>query len=246
MLKDKKQEAQKIVEKIYKPEFVLEIMLDLEAETQTKLNQNDSWSLIFSKKYRGRLFLGSMMQIFQQLSGINAIVFYSSKIFEDSTGDKKVANYMTIVSGVLLMVFSFSASIFSKKYGRKTILALGNFGLMFFLIIVGICAIITRDTEDISTAWAVVIIGLIFLYEIVFSLSLGPIVWIYNADFLNSEKALGFCTAVNWACAFIIGLIIPTLISAIKIYSVFFIFAAIAFLGFLYTLACAKETFGLT
>lgn len=57
----------------------------------------------------------------------------------------------------------------------------------------------------------ILIIGLIFTYEIVFSLTAGPLVWVYNADILNSEKALGVATATNWVGGFIIGLVFPVL-----------------------------------
>lgn len=51
-----------------------------------------------------------------------------------------MANLMTIISGIILMVFSFLASFTSKKYGRKTILMYGNIGLLVFLLATGICS----------------------------------------------------------------------------------------------------------
>lgn len=132
--------------------------------------------------------------------GINAIVFYSATIFENSLGNKELANYMTIVSGVILMAFAFMSGIFTKRYGRKPILMLGEVVLIITLVLVGIVSLVSRhqvDEKNVSTGVTVLIISLIFIYDIAFSLSLGPLAWVYNADILNSEKALGFATALN-------------------------------------------------
>mmetsp|Transcript_5252 Transcript_5252/g.480 ORF Transcript_5252/g.480 Transcript_5252/m.480 type:complete len:95 (-) Transcript_5252:153-437(-) len=93
---------------------------------------------------------------------------------------------------------------------------------------------------------AALIIGLIFLYEIGFSMSSGPLVWVYNADILNNEKALGVATAINWVCGFIIGLVFPSLNDSLGIYTMFWIFAIFCILGFLYMFIFVKETFGKT
>ncbi|KRW98638.1 Major facilitator superfamily domain, general substrate transporter [Pseudocohnilembus persalinus] len=260
--------SQNIVKNTYKPQYIEEIIQEIQAETTAKKNQNDTFTLIFSKQYRSRLKLGSIISLFQQTCGINAIVFYSSKIFLEATGNKILANYMTVFSGLILIVFTFNASFFTKKYGRKTIFQFGHFFLMFLLLLISISLSFSQkqqnnsqqqnqlqdiqqeqqseqNEEEPAKNLQFFIIFLIYLHLMTFSLSIGPVTWIYNADFLNSEKALGFCTAVNWSCTFLIGLFIPTLQNLFGISNLFLVFAVLSLGSFIYITLFAKETFGL-
>jgi len=121
---------------------------------------------------------------------------------------------MTVISGVILMVFAFASGIFSSKFGRKSILIYGELSLIVILVATGVVSLLTKDQvaeKNVSTTVTILIVGLIFLFEVVFSLTLGPLTWVYNAEILNSEKALGFATSLNWVSAFIIGLVFPVL-----------------------------------
>lgn len=77
-------------------------------------------------------------------------------------------------------------------------------------------------------------------------MTIGPTVWIYNADIINSEKTMGISTSVYWFCAFIIGLAFPSVKDSIGIYSIFWIFAGTCFLAFIYCKIDLIETFGLS
>lgn len=104
---------------------------------------------------------------------------------------------MTVVSGALLVAFSFGSSIFSSRFGRKPILTYGYAFLMLCLIGAGIVSYITKDNETYTAFQSFLSIFFVFCYEIGFSLTSGPLTWVYNADIINSEKALGVATMVN-------------------------------------------------
>lgn len=89
---------------------------------------------------------------------------------------------MTVVSGAILMVFAFLSALVSKNYGNRPLLIKGYLLLFICLFSVAICSTITRNYDDISTTWAVIIMCIIFLYEIIFSLTIGTITWSYNAE----------------------------------------------------------------
>ena len=87
---------------------------------------NITFGELFSSKYRNRMFIGISLCWVQQFSGINAVLFYSTKIF---TGDKsedeidpfddKMAKVFTILIGVILIISSWLSGLFIDKYGRK-------------------------------------------------------------------------------------------------------------------------------
>ncbi|KRX00496.1 Major facilitator superfamily domain, general substrate transporter [Pseudocohnilembus persalinus] len=238
--------AKKQIQQIYKPEFVEQIYKQIQDDVEAQQNTVDTWKKVFSKQYSSRITLGVVLHFFYQFAGINAIIFYSSQIFDDSTGDKVFSNYMTVVSGAILVVFAFLSAFVSKNYGNKSILVLGNLGLFICLLAVGICSTITRNYDDISTAWTIIIIGIVFIYEIIFSLSIGTITWSYNAEIQSSDKGLGLASMINQFTSFIIGLVFPTLQNSIGIYSLLFIFAFFCLASFIYCILFVKETRGLT
>jgi len=75
------------------------------------------------------------------------------------------------------------------------------------------------------------LIACIFLYNFIFSFSIGPLSWVYSAEINSNENAVGLATCVNWLCSFIIGLIFPTLTTELGVYSVFWIFAGFCIIG---------------
>lgn len=76
---------------------------------------------------------------------MNAIIFYSTTIFENCFGDKQLANYMTVVSGFILMFFSFLSGFLTKRFGRKPIILTGEVILILTLIVSGIVSFISKD-----------------------------------------------------------------------------------------------------
>ncbi len=86
---------------------------------------------------------------------------------------------------------------------------------------------------------------MIFLYEIFFSLSLGPFVWVYNADILP-EKGLAIATFANWICCFVVSLVFPLLVDAWSMQALFFIYGGCCILGFVFIYFFVIETKGLT
>ncbi|KRX03282.1 Major facilitator superfamily domain, general substrate transporter [Pseudocohnilembus persalinus] len=245
LLRNNSTAAKEVIQAVYQEEFHQEILDEFKQEALKKKENNDTWSLVFSSFYSKRLIIGSLVSFFQQFCGINAIVFYSNSIFT-KTSSEETANIMTVVSGALLVAFSFGSSIFSSRFGRKPILTYGYAFLMLCLIGAGIVSYLTKDNETYTAFQSFLSIFFVFCYEIGFSLTSGPLTWVYNADIINSEKALGVATMVNQFCAFIIGLVCPSLIAAWGIYTLFFIFAGICFLGTLFCHFYLKETFGKT
>lgn len=105
------------------------------------------------------------------------------------------------------MISAILSGFLTRKLGRKSILLLGEMACFFSMLII---AILQTFSQSNGVNYASIVFIFIFMFS--FGISLGPIVWIYNAEILP-EKGVALATIVNWISAFIIGLGLPPLAS---------------------------------
>jgi SP family facilitated glucose transporter-like MFS transporter 1 len=95
--------------------------------------------LIMNSSLRIPLFISIMIMLAQQLSGINAIMFYSTNIFEMAQLDADQAQNATIGVGVVNVLMTFVSMILVEKAGRKTLLLIGFFGMFIDTSLLAVC-----------------------------------------------------------------------------------------------------------
>ena len=145
------------------------------------------------------------------------------------------------------MLAAIASGVLTKLLGRKTILVLGE-GICFIFILTIALMQMVQGLFDFDPSDGFNIAQAIFIYIFMFSfgISLGPIVWIYNAEILP-EKGVALATVVNWISAFVSGLTIPPLYSALPPefrFTIFIFFSLCSFGGLIYVLKFVKETKG--
>lgn len=179
---------------------------------------------------RRRILLGVFIQIFQQLTGINAIMYYAPQIFTNaglaSNSSKLLA---TGVNGIINMLSTIPAILWIDRWGRRPTLISG--GIMMALCMITIGSVLgVHGTKyydnDLgknfvkldSNASSYSIIALIYLFVASFAYSWGPCGWIYPAEIYPLRirgKALSITTAANWLFNFIVGQVTPSLLNSI-------------------------------
>ncbi|KAF5279765.1 hypothetical protein FQA39_LY05455 [Lamprigera yunnana] len=164
---------------------------------------------IKKKATRRSFFIVFTLMYFQQMSGVNAIVFYTGTIFETagSTLDPKIA---TIIIGLLQALATFISSSIVDKLGRRVLLLVSScIATISELAIAVFLSLKERNLVDEITLTSLGLIPLISLSVFVsfFSLGFGPIPWILSAELFPPEvKSLGsgLSASFNWATAFFI------------------------------------------
>lgn len=168
-----------------------------------------------------------------QLTGINAIMYYSTSIFELSFQD--AAKYVTIgVAGLNVIVTLLGLSLIDRL-GRKTLLLISTAGMCVW------CVIMTIGMRFNVGALQVVCI---MLYVAFFAVGYGMVPFVITGECFPTYAvgaASSACLAINWLCNFIIGLIFPTLLAACGPY-VFLIFAGLCLIAFFFVLFFIHET----
>jgi SP family xylose:H+ symportor-like MFS transporter len=160
------------------------------------------------------LFIGIMMSVFQQLVGINAVLYYAPTMFENMGASTHAAFWQAVVVGITNSVFTLVALFTVDRWGRKPLLILGalvmaaamlTLGTLFNLHMVGAGA--TRTSSLAAVLAIVVFIG-------GFAMSWGPVTWVLLSEiFPNSikGKAMAIAVAAQWIANFIVSSTFPVL-----------------------------------
>lgn len=186
-----------------------------------------------------RVFFGSclVLQLGQQLCGINAVFFYSTSFFEGVLDDPLVG---TTIVGFVNVVATYAALLLMDSYGRKSLLLWSSAGM--FLSCVVIVLSLLGLFGNIMALLAVNV------YVTFFEIGLGPIPWLIVAEMFEGKYvavAMSICAQLNYACSFFIGLVFPWLNETLGPYS-FVPFATVLALFFVFVLFVLPETQGTT
>jgi sugar porter (SP) family MFS transporter len=202
----------------------------LNQEVQEEKNRGEaSWSEVFSSENNQflRLILGMSLQAFQQLCGINAIMFYAPDILNTFFTENQAifgAFYLNIVN--FLSTFIAVAAI--DKFGRVKLMMYGGTLMCFSLIC---CSILSAQEQTLSVGWSVLTFASIYIVG--FACSWGPVVWVVCSEMFplrTRTKAVGLTTMTNWLCTSVIGVIFP-IASRASLTACFAFFAFAIFCG---------------
>ncbi|EDQ86674.1 uncharacterized protein MONBRDRAFT_28107 [Monosiga brevicollis MX1] len=176
-------------------------------------------------------------QATQQLTGINAIFYFSAGIFETaglSNGDSA-----TIVVGAVNVVMTIVASQLMDRLGRRVLLGSGLLGMVIGFVLLTVALAVKASVS------ALALIG-VALVVVAFALGPGAIPWLMIPELFASDKvaaAAAICVAANWLFNFIVGMTFQPLQSAMGEY-VFLVFVVLAALGVGFTATAVPETRG--
>jgi sugar porter (SP) family MFS transporter len=213
---------------------------------------NASWNEVFSIHLRRALWVGILLAVFQQITGINAVIYYSDKIFALAgfTSPAAQTHATLIAVGLVNVLATLIAVAWVDRFGRKPLLFSGLIGMTVALVAIGAAFAFLEKKPEAGGGASVV--GLVTLLAMVvyiasFAFSLGPVVWtMINEIFPNRVrgKAVAFCTAVNWGAAFVVSATFLSLIDLIGEATTFFLFAAMCVVAFVWVRSRVPETKG--
>ncbi|MCF7817370.1 MAG: sugar porter family MFS transporter [Kiritimatiellales bacterium] len=128
------------------------------------------------------------LAVFNQLSGINALLYYAPKVFSMGGSDGKMALLQSIPIGIMLVIGTAIGLALIDKLGRKKLLIIGSLGMAVFLALVGFKFLGMQDGEQVSGSIMWLFIGYLFF----FGPSTGTVIWVYISEiFPNRIRAKG-------------------------------------------------------
>lgn len=170
-----------------------------------------SWrELLLGRELRQRVYMAIILQMFQQWTGINAIMYYSAGLYKDMGADDLAATtYLVVIQSLANVLATIPAIFLIERLGRKRLLAGGGIGISFAM---ASALLFLYFASDSSTALRALAIVSIYVFIFFFASTWGPVVWVYQSEIFPQrarERAVGVATASNWINNFIITLFYP-------------------------------------
>ncbi|XP_071561826.1 facilitated trehalose transporter Tret1 isoform X3 [Temnothorax nylanderi] len=210
-----------------------------------KSGSQSTISELLKSKHLNPLLISLGLMLFQQMSGINAVIFYTVQIFQDagSTIDK---NLSTIIIGIVNFISTFVAAAVIDKLGRKMLLYISAVMMALTLFSLGGFFYVKSLDVDVTAFGWLPLVSLI-VYVIGFSLGFGPIPWLMMGEILPAQirgSAASIATSFNWMCTFIVTKTFEDVIAVIGAHGTFWLFGIIVVVGLVFVIVSVPETRG--
>ncbi|CAN5904282.1 sugar porter family MFS transporter [soil metagenome] len=194
----------------------------------------------FSKKYQRPIMLAVAFAFFNQVSGINAIIYYAPRIFEMTGLGTSAALLSSAGVGLVNFLFTLLALNFIDRFGRRTLMLIGSVGLIFTLALVSRAFFV----EDFGGYTVPV---LLFIYIAFFAFSQGAVIWVFISEIFPNQvrasgQALGSFT--HWFMAAVIAFTFPYVADTLGGGATFLIFSVMMVFQLLFVWRVMPETKG--
>jgi len=157
---------------------------ELDAIIKSKHGEQKSNDSLFSGKYSRPIMLAVVLAIFNQVSGINAIIYYTPRIFEMTGLGTSTALLSTTGIGLINFIFTLLAMAFIDRFGRRTLMLIGSVGLIATLGLVS-SAFYSNNFGGYNVP------VYLFIYIAFFAFSQGAVIWVFIAEIFPNQVRAG-------------------------------------------------------
>ncbi len=241
LVKDgKKNRAKNILIKIGGNEFANKEIISIATSVQKDITGKAKLADLFKGKMGYVLLLGTLLAVFQQITGINAIINYAPTIFKKTGMAADTALLQSVIVGLVNFLSTIIAVRLVDRKGRKVLLLWGAAGMTISLIFLSITFIF----DVVGNIW--VLISLL-TYIVFFAASLAPVMWIVTSEMYPTKyrgTAMSFSTAVSWICTLIVVQFFPWVLNNLGGAITFGIFALFSLIAYIFIKKYIPETKG--
>jgi len=236
----REREAVAVLEHVRNRDRVAAELSDIKAvlEGEHRGTVKDLWA----PGLRRVLVIGIVLAVFQQVTGINVVIYYAPIIFERAGSAVDAALLQTVIVGFTNLVFTLLAMRLIDRTGRKPLMLAGSAGM-------GLALIILSGAFLLGYTQGFVVLFCIMGYVASFSASLGPVVWVVNAEIFPIKvrgMAMSVATFILWSANFVVSSTFPWLLANLDGGKTFLLYAVMCMFTFLFVWRKVPETKGKT
>lgn len=231
------EEARAVLELIGSPNSAAELR---EIIDSVHLDRATKHEALFSRKYLFPIFLAVTLGMFNQLSGINAILYYINDIFLAAGFSQVSSEAQAVIIGATNLIATLIAMSLIDKLGRKTLLLTGSVGMIICLA--GVARLFALHEHSPALLW------LLMGFIVSFALSQGSVVWVYISEIFPTRvrsRGQSVGSSAHWVTNGLIAALFPTIAAHSAAYP-FYFFTAMMALQFFLVLFLFPETKGVT
>ncbi|WP_031427514.1 sugar porter family MFS transporter [Flavimarina sp. Hel_I_48] len=237
------QQALEVLSKIYDPAEAKQQVLDIKADLANTANDVK----LFSRRFRNPLILAFLIAFFNQVSGINFILYYAPEILERAGLAEGDSLLSSISIGVINLIFTFVGVGLIDRLGRRQLMYIGSFGYIISLLVVA-WAFYTGASSSI-------LLTFILIFIASHAIGQGAVIWVFISEiFPNKVRSYGqsWGTGTHWVFAALITLLTPVFLDSESgifkdnPWPIFAFFAFMMFLQLLFVKFLMPETKGIS
>ena len=216
--------------------------LEISNIKETLILEKGALSELFRPGFRTALFIGVVLAIFQQITGINAVLYYAPRIFETAGFERLSAIGQSTIVGLVNMLFTVVAIVLVDRVGRKPLLliAAGGMGVSFILL---------GAAFRFQLFGGSLVLLFTLLYVAFFAVAMGPIVWVVMAEIFPTRvrgRAMAIATVILWFSDFLVSLSFPVIADRFNASTAFWLYAVMCLIDLAFILVVLPETKGKT
>lgn len=212
-------------------------------EKQVNNPAKKNWRELFSPSVRRPFLVGIGVSVFQQITGINTVIYYAPQIFQKAgyqTAESAI--FATMLVGCVNVILTVISLWLIDRIGRRPLLIGGLVGMALSLAVLGFSFLSGHHIGMTAIA------GLM-IYVAFFAVSLGPVAWLIISEIYPlgiRGRAMGIATLANWVCNYIVSLTFLSLIQQFGTGHTFWIYTIICLVGLWFVYKLVPETKGKT
>ena len=212
------------------------------------LSGTGNWRLMFGLACvpAAALFLGLLLAVFQQITGINTVIYYAPTLLNNAGLGSSAALLANVANGIVNVGMTIVAIRLLDRAGRRVLLICGTCGMATALLTIAL--IFLASGPRLSTAAAIAAVAALFVYIGSFAIGLGPVFWLLISEIYPVRvraSAMSAAACANWAANFVVTISFLSLLNAITDAGTFFMFAFLTVLALVYFWQRVPETKGL-
>ena len=199
---------------------------------------------LVSPRVRPLLVVGIMLAVFQQITGINTVIYYAPTLLQGAGFGNSGALLANVVNGAVNVGMTIVAIWLLDRVGRRPLLLTGTAGMAVGMAVTACCFL---GGENLKGALAIVAVIGLFIYTGSFAIGLGPVFWLLIAEIYPLKirgAAMSVASMANWAANFVVTVSFLTLLSAIGGSGAFFLFGFLTLVALAYFWRKVPETKG--
>ena len=199
------------------------------------------------------VWVGIIVALLQQLTGINVIMYYGSVLWEAAGFSESHALLINVLTGIINVSSTIIAILLIDKIGRKPLLIAGSIGMTITLGLVAVLFGMAGKNEAgqliLSNTHAITALVAVHCYIISFGISWGAVAWVLLAEMFNNKirgAAMATATAFLWLANFAITMTFPIILNIAGLSGAYFLYAFFGFISIFFVIKYVKETKGKT
>lgn len=217
---------------------------EIKASFANQQNENINWHDLLSPRLRMPLIIGLGLAIFQQVTGINTVIYYAPTILESAGFNSTSLSIMGTVGVGLINVLATIVSVFLvDRMGRRPLLLIGLIGMIVSMGLIGW----TFQTGHLSEPMKIAAVGSLMLYVASFAISLGPLFYLIVSEIYPLSiraQAISIMTVIQWGANLIVSLTFLSLTETVGHSTTFWLYGLMSLAAWIFFYLLVPETKG--